>query len=144
MVDQQEFHRRFLRGDSVGRPGEDFHALGHRLCARRDRLWRTFDINEAHAAIRGDGELAVVAKPRDVGFELISHLDDHLARTCFDRFAVDLDVPSRKVDLLQEELRVAAVAPDGVANEALRVAFERLDRDPGGGEHHAVAVTRDG
>ena len=54
MVDEQEFHRRFLRSNRFGRFCEDLHALGNGSRTGRHRLWRFFDLNEAHATVRGD------------------------------------------------------------------------------------------
>src|SRR5690606_14841774 len=52
VVDQQELHRRPLRGKRLGRARVDLHALGHGRGAGRQRLRRLFDLDEAHAAVR--------------------------------------------------------------------------------------------
>ena len=92
MVDEQELHRRFLRGDGARRLGEDLHALGNRLGTGRDRLGRALDINETHATVGGHAEFLVVAESRHVGADRVGHLDEHLAWSRFDRLAVDFNV----------------------------------------------------
>jgi len=92
MIDQQELHRRLLRGDGVGRFREDFHAFGDRGRACRYRFRRLFDLDQAHAAIGGDAEFFVVTETRDVGPYPIGYFDDHLSSASLDRLAIDLDV----------------------------------------------------
>ena len=92
MVDQQKFHRRFLCGDSTGRFREDLHALRYRLSAGRNRLRYAVDVDKTHTAIRGDTQFFVIAKPRNIGANIIGHFDDHLTPARFDRLAVNFNV----------------------------------------------------
>src|SRR6185503_12630887 len=92
MMDEEELHRRFLRRDRALRAREDLHAFGDGGGASRQRLRRFLDLDQAHAAVRGDRELRVIAESRHVDLGLVRHLDDHLALARLQRHAVDLDV----------------------------------------------------
>jgi hypothetical protein len=92
VVDQQELHRRLLRGERVGRAREDLHALGDRGRTGRQRLRRLLDLDEAHATVGCHGQLVVVAEARHVATVLVGRMDDHRALLRLDRDAVDDDV----------------------------------------------------
>src|SRR6185295_9829939 len=55
MIDEQEFHRRFLRADGLRALRVDLHAFGDGRGAGRQRLRRLLHFDEAHAAIGRDG-----------------------------------------------------------------------------------------
>ena len=92
VVDQQELHRRLLRGDRARRARVDLHALHHRRRAGGHRFRRLLDLDQAHAAIGGDRQLLVIAEARDVSAVGVRDLDDHGALARLARHAVDLDV----------------------------------------------------
>src|SRR5690606_16913127 len=79
IVDQQEFHRRALRGDRLRGFREDLHAVAARGRAGRQRLRRLFHFHEAHAAVGRDAQLLVITETRDVGPFVVGDLHDHLA-----------------------------------------------------------------
>ena len=110
VVDQQKFQRAFLRFARQLRIGERHHALGHRRGAGRQRLrrglhflaqkpiapgrrflGRAAHLHQAHAAVRRDGQLRVVAKARDVDAGAVGRADQHLARFGLHQLPVDLD-----------------------------------------------------
>src|SRR5208283_4352668 len=117
MIDQQKFHGRTLRGHRLRRAGEYLHALHHRGGAGRQRLRRLLHLDEAHAAIGGDGELGVIAEAGDVDILWISDLHDHLALPGLQRYAVHFDIdqivahrsPLRRHSRLTLDDRTAAV-----------------------------------
>src|SRR4029453_18664477 len=92
MVDQEELHRRFLRGPGPRGARKYLHALGDGCRAGGHRLRRLLDLDEAHPAVCRDRELRVVAEARHVDAGLVGQLDDHLALARLERPAVDLDV----------------------------------------------------
>ncbi len=92
VIDQQEFHRCFLRSDRTRRASEDLHALDDGRGTRRHRFRRLLDFDQAHAAVRRDAQFFVIAKAGNVAADPIGHLDHHLALARLDRLAVDLDV----------------------------------------------------
>ncbi len=92
MIDQQEFHRRLLRRHRPRRTGEDLHAFRDRRRAGRHRLRRLLHFDQAHAAVRRDGELLVIAEAWNVNSCCIGQLHDHLALARLQRPAVDFDV----------------------------------------------------
>src|SRR5690606_25965852 len=92
MIDQQELHRALLRRYRALRAREDLHSVRDRRRASRQRLRRLLDVDEAHAAVRGDAELAVIAEARNVDAGSIGHLDQHLALARLERHAVHFDL----------------------------------------------------
>ena len=92
VVDQQELHRRLLGRDGLRRLREDLHAFGDGRRAGRQRLRRLLDLDQAHAAVRRDRELVVVAEARHVRAMGVRGVDDHGALARLDRDAVDFDV----------------------------------------------------
>src|SRR5690606_40528387 len=56
MVDQQELHRRLLGRDRALRAREDLHPFRDRRRARRQRLRRLLDLDQAHPAVRRRSE----------------------------------------------------------------------------------------
>ncbi len=79
MIDEQKLHGRALGGDGLRRLGEHLHALRHRRRARRHRLRRLLDLDQAHAAVGCDGQFFVVAESRNVDIRRVGDLHDHLA-----------------------------------------------------------------
>ena len=55
MIDQQKFHRAFLRGAGALRARAHHHAVHHRCGAGRQGLGRLFHVHQAHAAIGRHG-----------------------------------------------------------------------------------------
>ena len=91
MIDQQKFHRRFLRRNRFRRTREHFHAVAHRRGASRQRLRCFLNLDEAHAAIRGDAQFFVVTEARDVTARGVRYFNEHLALAAFDRLAVNFN-----------------------------------------------------
>src|SRR3546814_9627667 len=71
----------------------------HRRGAGRRRLAHLLDLDQAHAAVRGDRQLVVVAEARDRDAGLVGGLDDHraLGRGQFDAVDEDGDLVRRQV-----------------------------------------------
>ncbi|OIQ84063.1 hypothetical protein GALL_341100 [mine drainage metagenome] len=89
MVDQQQLHHTLLRlARTLGLRAHD-HALRHRRGARRQRLGRLLDVDQAHAAVGGDRELGVIAEMRYVDVELVRGVHHHRAFGHLDLAAVD-------------------------------------------------------
>ena len=79
VVDEQELHHALLGLKCLRAPGAHDHALRDRRGAGRHRLRRLFDVDQAHAAVRCDAELLVVAEVRDVGAGVVGGMHDHAA-----------------------------------------------------------------
>src|SRR6185312_474128 len=96
MVDQQELHHVFLELQRLVRARHHLHAFRYWSSTRRLRLGHHatahLDIHQAHAAVGGDRQLAVIAEARDRHADRIGSLDDHRALADPGRLAVDLDV----------------------------------------------------
>ena len=92
VVDQQELHGAFLRGQRLGRPGVNLHAFHHRRRAGRHRLGRFLDLDQTHPATGGDGQLLVITEAGDRDTRRIGGLDEHRALARLQRDAVDFDV----------------------------------------------------
>ncbi|MNN45937.1 hypothetical protein D3C81_1602940 [compost metagenome] len=90
VVDQQEFHHGLLGLDGLFRVREDLHARRHRRGAGGQRLGRLLHLHQAHAAVRRDGEFAVVAEMRDVGAQLAGGFHHEAAFRNLYLLAVDL------------------------------------------------------
>ena len=88
MIDQQKLHHAFLRRDRDLGMRVDPHAFGHRRGASRQRLGRLLHLHQTHAAVRGNRELAVIAKMRHVDAELGRGIHDHAVVRYFHRPAV--------------------------------------------------------
>ncbi len=91
MIDQQEFHHRFLGGDGLGRSRVHDHAFGHRRGAGRHGLGRLFHLDQAHAAVGRNRQLLVVAKARHIDIIGVGDPDQHLAFARLGRDTVDSD-----------------------------------------------------
>ena len=97
VVDQQELHHAFARLAHHRRPGVDLGrlalgarpAVAHAPGARRDRLGRALELNQAHAAIAGDREPLVEAEARDLGTGGLAGLQQRVLRRDVDLLAVD-------------------------------------------------------
>ena len=89
MVDEQEFHHAVARLLRLGAVGVDHHALGGRHGAGRDGLRRLLLLDEAHAAIAGDGEPLVVAEMRYLDTGALARLEHGGARRHLDLDPVD-------------------------------------------------------
>ena len=92
MVDKQKLHHALLRFFRVVTRREDLHAFGRGRGARGHRLRRFFNLHQAHAAIRGDGQFFVIAEVRDVRAHLIGRVHHGATRCDLYRFAVDFEV----------------------------------------------------
>ncbi len=92
VIDQQKFHRCFLRSDRTRRASIDLHALYDGRGTRRHRFRRLLDFDQAHTAVRRNAQFFVIAKAGNVATDPIGHLDHHLTLAGLDRLAVDLDV----------------------------------------------------
>ena len=75
MVDQQEFHRRLLRCNRCRRSSLHDHAVDHIGGTGRHRFRCPFDLDQAHAAIRRNRQLLVIAKPRNRNIVIIRYID---------------------------------------------------------------------
>src|SRR3989475_403657 len=91
VVDQQELHHPVLGLLGGRRIGPHLHAVGDRGGAGGQRLGRFLDLDQAHAAVGGDRELAVIAEVRHVDAELVGRVHHRGALRHLDRPAVDLD-----------------------------------------------------
>ncbi|MNX92681.1 hypothetical protein D3C86_1248310 [compost metagenome] len=89
VIDEQEFHHRLLSGAGLLRAGVDDHAVGHGRGAGGERLGRFFHFNQAHPAVRRDGQFLVVAEMRHVKPDFLGGMHDHAAFGHFDLVAVD-------------------------------------------------------
>src|SRR5438477_405417 len=69
----------------------DLHAVGDRGGAGGKRLRCLLDLHQAHAAVRRDRELLVIAEVRHVDTELVGGVHHRCAVRHLDRLAVDLD-----------------------------------------------------
>ncbi len=91
VIDQQELHDAFLCIDGLVAVRANDHAVGHRCRACGQRLRRLFNFNQAHAAVRRNGQFLVIAKMRDVGAKLVGSVHHHAAFLHLDFFAVNFD-----------------------------------------------------
>ena len=91
VVDEQKLHHRLLGLDGLVALGAHDHALRHRRGAGRHGLGRLLDIDQAHAAVGGDGELLVVAEMRNVRARLVGRMHHHAALGHLNLLAVDFD-----------------------------------------------------
>ncbi|MPN60935.1 hypothetical protein SDC9_208668 [bioreactor metagenome] len=91
MVDQQEFHDRALVLQRLLVAGLDLHAVHDRRGARRRRLGRLLDVDQAHAAVGRDRQLLVVTEARNRNAGLVGGLDDHRPLGREQRLPIDLD-----------------------------------------------------
>src|SRR5262249_21551273 len=92
VIDEQELHRRPLRADGTRGLCEDLHALSDGSGTRRQRLRCLLDLDQAHAAVRRDGQLVVITEARDVGAMRVCDANDHLALRRLHSNTVDLYV----------------------------------------------------
>ena len=124
MVDQQEFHHVALRLQGLVAAREHLHAVGDRGGAGRLRLGQRlaahFRLDQAHAAVRRDRQLVVVAEARDRDAGLVRGLDDHraLGRGAFHAIDEDGDVVRRQVRV--HRLRTHAATSTGFASVPAR------------------------
>jgi hypothetical protein len=91
VVDQQEFHRRFLCGKRLLRARLHHHAVHALRSAGRHWLRRTLDFHQAHAAISRNREALVIAETRDHNIVFVRHVDQQATRLGFDLLTVDGD-----------------------------------------------------
>src|SRR6185312_2318614 len=90
VVDQQELHHPVAGLLDHRRVGEDLHVLGGRELTGDLRLGRAgLHLDEAHAAVAGDGEALVVAETRDLLAGQFGHLQHVHAGFELDLDAVD-------------------------------------------------------
>ena len=89
VIDQQELHDAFLCRHCFFRARVHDHAIGYGRGAGRHGLGRLFDVNQAHATVRRDGEFLVIAKVRHIQPQFVGRMHDHAAFGDFDLFAVD-------------------------------------------------------
>src|SRR6185312_10067330 len=135
MIDQQEFHHAVARLFGALALRMDYHAIGNRLGAGRDRFRRLFLLDQAHAAIAGDGEALVVAEMRNLDAELLRRLKHGGVRRNLDLAAVDGEFRHR---LLRRHRPRAALGdalfhlgpemPDQALHRPRRAFAERADR----------------
>ena len=85
--------RRPLR--TIGRVGEDLHAVGDRIGAGGDGLRRLLHLDQAHPAIAGDRQAFVVAEARDFLAGGLAGLQHGRAVRDLDLDAVDRDLRHR-------------------------------------------------
>ena len=118
MIDQQKFHHVALRRQCALRFGEDLHAFHHRRRARRlrlrYRLAADLGFDHAHAAVRRDRQLLVIAEARDRDAGLVGSSDDHRVLRHLHGLAVDFDVDeirSRGRRCSRGRLRTHAATP---------------------------------
>ena len=74
VIGQQELHDALARLLDHRRVGEDLHPGHRRVGARRDRLRRLLDLDQAHAAVARDREALVEAEPRHVDADRFTRL----------------------------------------------------------------------
>jgi hypothetical protein len=91
VVDEQELHHALLRLHRLVALGAHDHALRHRRRAGGHRLGRFLDLDQAHAAVRCDRQLLVVAEVRDVGAALVGRVHHHAAFRNLNLLAVEFD-----------------------------------------------------
>ena len=91
VVDQQELHHRFLRGNGFFGASPDLHARSHWSGAGRQSFGRLLDLDQAHPAIRRDAQFLVITKMRNVQTQGIGRMHDHAALDDRGGFAVDFE-----------------------------------------------------
>ena len=91
VIDEQELHHRLLSLDSLFTVGADHHSLGHRGRASGHRLGSLFNVHQAHAAIRRDAQLLVIAKVGNKSARLLGRMHHHAALYHFNLLAVEFD-----------------------------------------------------
>ena len=92
VVDEQELHHPFARLLHHFGLGEDFLIVGGRQRAAGLRLGRSgLHLDQAHAAIAGDGQALMVAEAGDFLPRQLAGLQDGRARRHFEFYAVDFD-----------------------------------------------------
>ena len=97
VIDQQELHHPFARLAHHRRLGDDLGqlalrprpAVAHAPGARRDRLGRALELDQAHAAIAGDRQPLVEAEARDFRARGLAGLEQRVLRRDVDLLAVD-------------------------------------------------------
>jgi len=92
MIYKKKFHNAALRIDGLRGVGMHLHAVGNGRRARRQRLRRFLNLHQAHAAVGGNRELAVVAEVRNVHAGLVYGVHDRRAVRDLHRLAVDFDL----------------------------------------------------
>ena len=91
VVGEEELHDALARAVDHGRVGLNAHLWGQRPCARSDWLGHLLHLDEAHAAVAGDGKALVEAEARDVHACHLARLDDGRAERHLNFFVVDED-----------------------------------------------------
>jgi hypothetical protein len=91
VVEEDELEDRLAGAlDALAR-GLDLHAVHHLRVARGHGLWRLVRVDEAHAAVRGDGEAGVIAEGRDLASEYFGRLELGRPRLLRDFTRVDFE-----------------------------------------------------
>ena len=91
VVDEQEFHGRFLRGERGAGAGLDHHAVHALGSAGRHRLGRAFDFHQAHATVGGYRQSLVIAKPGNHNIVFVGDVDQQAPGLGFDFLTVYRD-----------------------------------------------------
>ncbi len=91
VVDQEELEDRALRRPGLLARGVHHHAVRHARVTRDLELRHLLDLDQAHAAVAGDGETRVPAVVRDLDAEALGGANDGGAVLDRDPAAVDLN-----------------------------------------------------
>src|SRR5690606_22899740 len=122
----------FLRGHGFFGARVHDHAIGDRRSAGRQGLGRLFDVDQAHAAVGGDGQFLVIAEMRYVDAQLVRGLDDHAAFGSFYGKTVDGEFNHLRILTLQIFWHHAALVLDVVC-ELVAVMLDETAHRHGGG-----------